>query len=152
MKKAFWTAAFLLLSLTIAGSAWAGPQIGVVPFEEKNAPGVSAKVLSVLTESFAESGFEVTNAEEMERAVKSLPGGMRIDAAAAQRLGNKTGCDWVVSGRVFGTAGKTFIVAKVLSTKTDEVTGEAQQVDRASELDAKLEELAARLVELIKAK
>jgi hypothetical protein len=131
---------FLLGAL--AGNTLAQEKVGVLPFEEKNAPGLGYRVREALVKSFRAAGMSVV---DVDNAAKGIPGAPQLGPDGARKLGQQTGVKWVVTGRVVGGPA-TFVVAKVLSTTSDEVTGDARQVRDPAEMEAALKDLAEKLI------
>lgn len=126
--------------------AGAGEKVGILEFEERNAPGLGSRVRDTLSESFRAAGFTVVSNNEIDSAARGIPGAPQLGPDGAKRLGQQTGVKWVVTGRVVGGP-VTFVVAKVLSTTSDEVTGDARQVRDPSEMAEALRDLGAKLIQ-----
>lgn len=138
-----------LLWSAAAGAVMAQDKVGILKFEEKNAPGLGDRVRDTLAKSFSEAGFAVVDEGVIDNAAKSIPGAPQLGPDGARKLGQQTGAKWVVTGRVVGGP-VTFVVAKVLSASSDEVTGDARQVRDPSEMEAALKELGQKLVSKMK--
>jgi len=136
--------AFALAALFI-GIAPAQDKVGILLFEQKNAPGLAERVRDTLTQSFQQAGYQVINEAEIDAAARAIPGGAKLDPGGAQKIGQKTGADWIVTGRVIGGP-VTFVVAKVINTRNADVTGDARQVRDPSEMEQALRELGSKLV------
>jgi hypothetical protein len=125
----------------LGGLALAQDKVGVLRFEEKNAPGLGSRVRDSLAKAFQSAGFSVV---DIDSAARGIPGAPQLGPDGAKKLGQQTGVKWVVTGRVVGGP-VTFVVAKVLSTSSDAVTGDARQVKDPSEMDAALQNLGQKL-------
>lgn len=126
----------------IGSLAMAQDKVGILSFEEKNAPGLGNRVRETLAKSFRAAGFSIV---DIDSAARGIPGAPQLGPDGAKKLGQQTGVKWVVTGRVVGGP-VTFVVAKVLSTGSDAVTGDARQVKDPSELDAALQNLGEKLI------
>lgn len=134
-----------LLGMTLAGLAQAGDKVGILQFEEKNAPGLGNRVRDTLAKSFRAAGFDVIDAATVDGAARGIPGAPQLGPDGAKKLGQQTGAKWVITGRVVGGP-VTFVVAKVLSTSSDRVTGDARQVRDPSDMESALQTLGEKLV------
>lgn len=125
----------------LSGVAMADGKVGILDFAEKNAPGLGARVQEALARSLRAAGFTVVDVSE---AAKGVSSSSELGPDGAKKLGQQTGVKWVVTGRVVGGP-VTFVVAKVLSATSDEVTGDARQVRDPSDMEAALKDLGEKL-------
>ncbi|MEO0444605.1 MAG: hypothetical protein AAF191_00870 [Verrucomicrobiota bacterium] len=138
MKKTKSPIIGLLAMAGLVATAMAETKVGIVEFEEKDAPGLSQRVRGTLAETFRGENLGVVT-----------PDGATIeDNGGAAKLARDLGVDWIVTGRVVGGKGITFIVAKAIS-KSGEVKGDALQIRDPSQMQGELKKLAKRLVEIM---
>lgn len=76
-----------------------------------------------------------------------LSGNVTPDTAA--RIGQLVGAKVIVSGRVFETGGKGYIVAKVMSTETGRVFGALVTNRSLTDLDAPVAELSEKIADVL---
>lgn len=73
-----------------------------------------------------------------------------ISAETAAKVGNLVGAKVLVTGRVFESSGKVFVVAKVIGTETGRVFGEMATAKDFASVDQTVEELAGKIIQLTK--
>jgi hypothetical protein len=71
-----------------------------------------------------------------------------VTPSTAAKVGNLTGAKALITGRIFGAGNKYFIVAKVIGTETSRVYGEVQGFNDLAGLDAAVNELAPKVIEV----
>jgi len=95
----------------------------------------------------AASNISLIERQELEKVLGeqelSLSGTVTPDTAA--KIGTLTGAKVLITGKIFETAGKHFIVAKVMSTETSRVFGEMVSYTDAAGLDKAVGELAPKI-------
>ncbi len=72
-----------------------------------------------------------------------------VDAATAAKVGAITGAKVLVTGRVFGSGGKYYLVAKIIGTETSRVFGEVATFSDLAAMDKAVEQLAPKIAEVI---
>jgi len=72
-----------------------------------------------------------------------------VSPESSARIGYLTGAKVLVTGRLFQTGGKYFLVAKVMSTETSRVYGELASFTNPGALDKATEELGSKLAAVI---
>lgn len=72
-----------------------------------------------------------------------------VDAATAAKVGAITGAKVLVTGRVFGSGGKYYLVAKIIGTETSRVFGEVATFTDLAAMDKAVEQLAPKIAEAI---
>ena len=75
-----------------------------------------------------------------------------VDASQAAKIGQLTGAEVLVSGRVFEVQDRIHIVSKVISSSTSRVFGATASYDRGKPLDNAVEKLSKGLAKLLKEK
>lgn len=78
----------------------------------------------------------------------SLSGTVNPDTAA--KVGSLTGAKVLITGRVFESGAKSYIVAKIISTETSRVFGETVSFEDPAGLDKAVAELAPKIVAVFK--
>jgi hypothetical protein len=76
-----------------------------------------------------------------------LSGNVTPDTAA--KIGQLTGAKVIVTGRVFGTDNKYYVVAKIIGTETSRVYGETVTFASPDALDGAVNELAPKILAII---
>lgn len=72
-----------------------------------------------------------------------------ISAETAAKVGSLVGAKVLVTGRVFESGGKVFVVAKIMGTETGRVYGELATAKDFSSLDTAVEGLAAKIAVVV---
>jgi len=72
-----------------------------------------------------------------------------VDAASTIKAGKLTGAQILVTGRVFQTGSKTFVIAKVIGSETGRVYAATVNFGGADELADQVQSLAAKVAKLI---
>lgn len=90
--------------------------------------------------------------QEIEKILGEQEAGFSgaVSAETAAKVGALVGAKILVTGRVFETAGKVYVVAKIMSTETGRVYGELATAKDFSSIDPAVEELAGKIVQLTK--
>ncbi len=73
-----------------------------------------------------------------------------ISADTAAKVGALVGAKVIVTGRVFESGGKVYVVAKIMSTETGRVYGELTTAKDFNTIDPAVEELAGKIAQLTK--
>lgn len=89
--------------------------------------------------------------QEIEKILGEQEAGMAgaISAETAAKVGSLVGAKVLVTGRVFESGGKVFVVAKIMGTETGRVYGELATAKDVSSLDAAVEGLAGKIAQLV---
>jgi len=71
-----------------------------------------------------------------------------VTPETAAKVGNLTGAKVIITGRIFGADNKFYAVAKVISTETSRVYGESVTFKDGDSMDAVVQELAPKLLDI----
>jgi len=152
MKIASFLAITVLLSLGLVSAKAENPPVtaAVLNFQaggdKANNQGTDVALLLGARLSTA-SNISLIERQELEKVLGeqelSLSGTVNADTAA--KIGSLTGAKVLITGKIFETGGKHFIVAKVMSTETSRVFGEMVTYNDAAGLDKAVGELAPKI-------
>lgn len=89
--------------------------------------------------------------QEIEKILGEQEAGMSgtISAETAAKVGSLVGAKVLVTGRVFESGGKVYVVAKIMGTETGRVYGEMATAKDFSSLDTAVEGLAGKISQLV---
>lgn len=89
--------------------------------------------------------------QEIEKILGEQEAGLSgtISAETAAKVGSLVGAKVLVTGRVFESGGKVFVVAKIMGTETGRVYGELATAKDFSSLDTAVEGLAGKIGQLV---
>lgn len=102
--------------------------------------------LSVLPDVF------LVERQEIEKILGEQEAGISgaITADTAAKVGALVGAKVLVTGRVFESGGKVYVVAKIMSTETGRVYGELTTAKDFNAIDPAVEELAGKIAQVTK--
>lgn len=88
--------------------------------------------------------------QEIDKVLGEQEAGLSgtISAETAAKVGGLVGAKVLVTGRVFESGGKVFVVAKIMGTETGRVYGELATAKDFSSLDTAVETLAGKIAQL----
>lgn len=75
-----------------------------------------------------------------------------VSPGQAARLGQLTGAEVLVSGRVFAIENRVYVVAKMISSSTGRVFGATAEYERQGKIDAAVSSLSAQIAKTLKDK
>jgi hypothetical protein len=75
-----------------------------------------------------------------------------VSPSQAARLGELTGAEVLVSGRVFAIENRVYIVAKMISSSTGRVFGASAEYERQGKIDTAVSSLSAQIAKTLKEK
>jgi len=95
-------------------------------------------------------GLFLVERQEIDKVLGEQEAGLSgtISAETAAKVGALVGAKVLVTGRVFESGGKVFVVAKIMSTETGRVYGELATAKDFSSLDTAVEGLAGKIAQL----
>lgn len=108
---------------------------------------LQAKLSAVSEVSFVERAELGEILGEQELALSEA-----VTAGQAAQVGQLTGAEALVSGRVFPVKDRVYVVAKVISASTGRVFGATSDYPQDGELDDAIDELAEKVGEILSAK
>jgi Curli production assembly/transport component CsgG len=117
--------------------------------------GVGASVATLLQVklSAASSAILVERAELHEiLAEHELTLSDAVAPGQAAKVGQLTGAEVIISGRVFNVQERTYLVAKVISTSSGRVFGATTDFEKGGKLDGAVEALAGKVAGFLKTK
>jgi len=151
MKKAFITLVALISVLGTAIAAEPYPT-AVLPFTEKG-PGLQDKgsqIASIIFAALAEKPeLWLVEREDISKILQELElnsSGM-VNPQQAAKVGELSGAKILITGSVFKSGSKTFIIAKIIGTETSRVLG--QSVNGTQEIDVMAQQLGQKIGEAI---
>lgn len=108
---------------------------------------LQAKLSAASNAAFVERAElnEILGEQELTLAEAVTPG-------QAARVGQLTGAEALVSGRVFPVQSKIYVVAKVISTSSGRVFGATSNYEDGGNMDAAVDELAGQIAKLLEDK
>jgi len=118
--------------------------------EAMGSAGAEASVLLAARLS-AEPGLILVERQELEKLLGEQELGLSgtIDPATAAKVGALTGAKVLVTGRLFASGEKYYLVAKIMGTETSRVFGEAASFSHLDAMDKAIEELAPKIATVI---
>ena len=151
MKKAFIT---LVALISVLGAAVAAEPYAtaVLPFTEKGA-GVQDKGAIIANIIFAalveKPELWMVEREDISKILQELElnaSGM-VNPQQAAKVGELSGAKILITGSVFKSGSKTFIIAKIIGTETSRVLGAS--INGTQELDVMAQQLGQKIAETI---
>jgi len=151
MKKAFIT---LVALISVLGAAIAAEPYAtaVLPFNEKGS-GVQDKgtiVMNIIFATLAEKPeLWLVEREDISKILQELElsaSGM-VNPQQQAKIGELSGAKILITGSIFKSGSKTFIVAKIIGTETSRVLGAS--INGTQELDVMAQQLGQKIAETI---
>ncbi len=145
----------ILLSLSALTQA-ADPPLSAAVFDfkssgDKLANKGSEAALLLATRLTAAPNLMLVERQELDKALGEQELGLSgtMSAETAAKVGALTGAKVLITGRVFEAGSKYYLVAKVISSETSRVFGEAVSFDDPATLDKAVEELTPKITALL---
>ncbi len=151
MRKALITLAVLIIAVGVAIAA-EPCTTAVLPFNEKGTgvQGKGAQISDLIFAALAEKPeLWLVEREDINKILQELElnaSGI-VDQQKAVKVGELSGAKILITGSVFKSGSKTFIIAKIIGTETSRVLG--QSVNGTQEIDVMAQQLGQKIAEAI---